>query len=47
MKLLTDEVGFRAMLDAVQERTKGHTIFLFLQKPIDLEAVRYFCPDSE
>ncbi|KAG2157039.1 hypothetical protein DEU56DRAFT_750243 [Suillus clintonianus] len=38
MKLLTDEVGFRAMLDAVQERTKGHTIFLFLPKPIDLEA---------
>jgi hypothetical protein len=29
-----DEVGFRAMLDAVQERTKGHTIFLFLPKPI-------------
>lgn len=31
-----DEVGFRAMLDAVQERTKGHTIFLFLSKPIAL-----------
>ncbi|KAJ8584983.1 hypothetical protein M405DRAFT_844819 [Rhizopogon salebrosus TDB-379] len=38
MKLLTDEVGFQAMLDAVQERTKGHTIFLYLPKPIDLEA---------
>ncbi|KAG1893143.1 uncharacterized protein F5891DRAFT_1196769 [Suillus fuscotomentosus] len=37
MKLLTDEVGFQAMLDAVQERTKGHTIFLYLPKPIDLE----------
>jgi hypothetical protein len=39
MKLLTDEVGFRAMIDAVQERTKGHTIFLYLPKPIDLEGV--------
>ncbi|KAG2744235.1 hypothetical protein P692DRAFT_20643847, partial [Suillus brevipes Sb2] len=37
MKMLTDEIGFQAMLDAVQERTKGHTIFLFLPKPIDLE----------
>ncbi|KAG1860248.1 hypothetical protein DFJ58DRAFT_874432 [Suillus subalutaceus] len=36
-KLLTDEVGFQAMLDAVQECTKGHTIFLYLPKPIDLE----------
>ncbi|KAG2046966.1 hypothetical protein BDR06DRAFT_1014271 [Suillus hirtellus] len=36
-KLLTDEVGFQAMLDAVQERTKGHTIFLYLPKPVDLE----------
>ncbi|KAG2343780.1 hypothetical protein BDR05DRAFT_999699 [Suillus weaverae] len=37
MKLLTDEIGFQAMLDAVQERTKGHTIFLYLPKPINLE----------
>ncbi|KAG1766256.1 hypothetical protein EDD22DRAFT_844993 [Suillus occidentalis] len=37
MKLLTDKVGFQAMLDAVQERSKGHTIFLYLPKPIDLE----------
>jgi hypothetical protein len=41
MKLLTDEVGFQAMLDAVQERSKGHTIFLYLPKPIDLEGVHY------
>lgn len=44
MKLLTDEVGFQAMLDAVQERTKGHTIFLYLLKPIDLEGVCYVFP---
>ncbi|KAG1777541.1 hypothetical protein EV702DRAFT_1045283 [Suillus placidus] len=37
MKLLTDEIGFQAMLDAVQERTMGHTIFLYLPKPINLE----------
>ncbi|KAG1731084.1 uncharacterized protein EDB91DRAFT_1252336 [Suillus paluster] len=37
MKMLTDEISFQAMLDAVQECTKGHTIFLFLPKPINLE----------
>ncbi|KAG0707162.1 hypothetical protein DFH29DRAFT_871746 [Suillus ampliporus] len=37
MKLLTDEFGFQAMLDAVQECMKDYTIFLYLLKPIDLE----------
>jgi hypothetical protein len=32
------------MIDAVQERMKGHTIFLYLPKPIDLEGVCYFLP---
>jgi hypothetical protein len=44
MKMLTDEIGFQAMLDAVQERTKGHTIFLFLPKPIERWCV-FSCRD--
>ncbi|KIJ08667.1 hypothetical protein PAXINDRAFT_158073 [Paxillus involutus ATCC 200175] len=37
MKVLSNAVGYAAMIDAVNERTKGHTVFLYLPKPIDLE----------
>ncbi|KIK93665.1 hypothetical protein PAXRUDRAFT_786907 [Paxillus rubicundulus Ve08.2h10] len=38
MKVLSNPVGYKAMLEAVTECTKGHTIFLFLPNPIDNEA---------
>ncbi|KIJ15176.1 hypothetical protein PAXINDRAFT_155780 [Paxillus involutus ATCC 200175] len=38
MKVLSNSVGYDAMIETVKERTKGHTIFLFLPKPVDLEA---------
>ncbi|KIK95150.1 hypothetical protein PAXRUDRAFT_141400, partial [Paxillus rubicundulus Ve08.2h10] len=38
MKVLSNSVGYNTMIDMVKEHTKGHTIFLFLPKPVDLEA---------